>query len=212
MTDERDRDDQLLRAWRNGDARAGETLFDRHADAVARFLANKVDDDAAELTQATFVRMLDGRDRIRRGRAFRAYALTTAYNMLRKHLRELARGRMVDFAVDSIAGLARRPSSVIGEREEHRLLLEGLRRLPIDDQTIIELFYWEGLDSAAVGEVMGMPAPSVRTRLLRARQRLRQVMVELEAEPGLLRRAVEGMEDWAAELRERLPSDRKRSR
>lgn len=209
MTDDRGQDDALLAAWRDGDTQAGEALFDRHADAVARFLANKVDDDAAELIQATFVRMLDGRDRVRHGGAFRARALTTARNVLYRHLRERARDRdrEVDFEVDSIAELSRRPSSIIGEREEHQVLLEGLRRLPIDDQILIELFYWEGLDSPAVGEVVGIPAPSVRSRLFRARERLREVMTELSAEPGLLRRAVEGMDDWAAALRERLPSD-----
>jgi DNA-directed RNA polymerase specialized sigma24 family protein len=160
MMHDRDRDDELLRAWRKGDAQAGTELFDRHADAVARFLANKVDDDAAELVQATFVRMLDGRDRVRRGGAFRAYALATARSVLQKHLREQSRGRMVDFEVDSVAQLTRRPSSIIGEREEH----------------------------------------------------LRQIMAELSAEPGVLRRAMEGVEDWAAELRERLPADRKQPR
>lgn len=144
VTDARSPDDaELLLAWRNGDTNAGEALFDRHADAVARLLANKVDDDVAELLQATFVRILDGGEQLRPGRAFRTYAMTTARNMLRKHLRERQRGRDIDFEVDSIAELARRPSSILGERDEHRLLLEGLRRLPIDDQLMIELYYWE---------------------------------------------------------------------
>jgi RNA polymerase sigma factor (sigma-70 family) len=205
VTDARSPDDaELLLAWRNGDTNAGEALFDRHADAVARLLANKVDDDVAELLQATFVRILDGGEQLRPGRAFRTYAMTTARNMLRKHLRERQRGRDIDFEVDSIAELARRPSSILGERDEHRLLLEGLRRLPIDDQLMIELYYWEGMDSPAIGDVMGMPAPSVRTRLRRARERLGQLMAELTAEPGGLRRTVEDIDAWAAELRARL--------
>lgn len=60
------------------------------------------------------------------------------------------------------------------------------------------------MDSPAIGDVMGMPAPSVRTRLRRARERLGQLMAELTAEPGGLRRTVEDIDAWAAELRARL--------
>lgn len=71
-------------------------------------------------------------------------------------------------------------------------------------ELMIELYYWEGMDGPAIGDVMGMPAPSVRTRLRRARERLGQLMAELTAEPGGLRRTVEGIDAWAAELRARL--------
>jgi RNA polymerase sigma factor (sigma-70 family) len=203
-SDDRVPDLALLTAWQSGDTTAGERLFDRHADAVARFFENKVRNDAEELVQATFLRMLEGRDRIRDVRAFRAFVFAIARNVLHEHLRELARGREVDPEVDSMVALVPGPSTLVGEREEHRLLLEGLRRLPIEDQILVELAYWEGLDSGALGEIVGMPASSVRTRISRARERLRQTMAELAATPTVLASTFEGMEGWAAELRARL--------
>jgi hypothetical protein len=51
-------DAELLEAWRGGDQRAGEKLFDRHAESVARFFENKTGDRAEDLVQATFLRMV----------------------------------------------------------------------------------------------------------------------------------------------------------
>ncbi|MCA9709102.1 MAG: sigma-70 family RNA polymerase sigma factor [Myxococcales bacterium] len=201
VSDDREQDASLLLAWRGGDDRAGERLFDRHADAVARFFENKVCQGADDLIQATFLRMLEGRDQIREVRAFRAYVFGIARNVLREHLRELGRGRQVDPEVDSMAQLAPGPTSVVGQREEHRLLLEGLRHLPVEDQLLLELFYWEGLRGPALGEILGVTPSSVRSRLARARARLERAMAQLAAPAAVLASTVEGLDGWAAELR-----------
>ena len=60
-------------------------LFDRHADAIARFFENKVRDGAEDLIQATFLRMMEGRERIL-GESFRAFMFGIARNVLREHL------------------------------------------------------------------------------------------------------------------------------
>jgi RNA polymerase sigma-70 factor (ECF subfamily) len=132
MSEDWQQDVALLDAWRDGDDRAGERLFDRHADAVARFFENKVRDGAEDLTQATFLRLIEVRERIRVGIAFRAFVIGIARNVLREHLREPGRGRQVDPEVDCMAELAPGPSTLIGAREEHRLLIEALRLFRIE--------------------------------------------------------------------------------
>lgn len=201
-------DDALLQAWRSGDDRAGERLFDRHADAVARFFENKVREGADDLTQATFVRMLESRDRALQVRSFRGYVFGVARNVLREHLRALARGRRIDPEVDSMAELAPGPTTVVGQREEHRLLLEGLRRLPLQDQILIELTYWEGLGSRSLGEILDVPASTVRSRLARARERLQQAIAAQDAPSALLASTLDGLERWAADLRAQLSTPR----
>jgi RNA polymerase sigma factor (sigma-70 family) len=197
-------DAELLAAWRRGDQRAGECLFDRHADAIARFFENKVRHGAEDLTQATFLRMLEGRDRVRLDAAFRAFAFGIARNVLREHLRELTRGRAVDPAVDSMAGLAPGPSTVVGARQEHQLMLEGLRHLPIDDQILLELYYWEELQTDEIAEVLGIPPSSTRRRLSETRARLDAKMAEIAASPELLDRTLRNLESWIAEVRQQL--------
>ena len=36
------------------------------------------------------------------------------------------------------------------ERDEERLLLDALRRLPVELQTVLELYYWEEMTSATI--------------------------------------------------------------
>lgn len=204
----RARDIDLLEAWRSGDGRAGERLLDRHSGAIVGFFKRKARNDAEDLAHTTFMRMLESRDRVHDAGAFRAYALGIARNVLREHVRELGRTRNIDPEVDALAQLAPGPSTVASEREEHQLLVDGLRRLSVGDQTIVELFYWEGLDSGALGAIVGMPASSVRTRLSRARERLKQLMTESALSHTVITNTRVGLDGWAAELRARVATDR----
>lgn len=199
-----EQDASLLVVWQQGDQSAGERLFDRHADAVARFFENKVRRGAEDLTQATFLRVLEGRDRIREGGSFRAFMLGVARNVLREHIRELVRGERIDPEVDSMADLDPGPSSVMGERQEHQLMLEGLRHICIEDQMLLELFYWEGLRTHEVAEVLGISSSAARRRLAKARARLDAMMAQIAASPELLNRTLRNLESWVAEVRKQL--------
>ncbi|MFV8753551.1 RNA polymerase sigma factor [Nannocystaceae bacterium ST9] len=199
-----ERDAELLEGWRAGDDRAGEQLFDRHADAVARFFENKVHESADDLTQTTFLRMVEGRERVRAGLAFRAYLFGIAHNVLREHLRQLAHGRELDPDVDSMADLAPGPITEAGTREEHRVLLEALRRLPLKHQLLLELFYWEKLKTHEIAEILAIPASTARTRLASARAKLGETLAAVAASPELLASTLHGLDTWATDLRERL--------
>lgn len=204
VTEPAEQDAELLAAWRGGDQDAGERLFDRHADAVARFFENKVRRGAEDLTQATFLRMLEGLDRIRARSTFRSFVFGVAHNVLREHLREVYHGQRVDPAVDSMAGLAPGPSTVVGMRQEHQLMLEGLRHLSIDDQILLELYYWEELPTLEVAEILGLAESSIRRRLVDARHRLDIKMAAIAASPDLLARTLQNLDSWVAEVRRQL--------
>jgi RNA polymerase sigma-70 factor (ECF subfamily) len=64
-------------------------------------------------------------------------------------------------------------------REMQRLLELLIAGLPDDLRRPLELSTVQELTSAEIGEVMGIPEGSVRTRLLRARQLLKEKMAAL---------------------------------
>lgn len=196
----------LIEAWRDGDAAAGEQLFRRHFSAVSRFFRNKFTTGVDDLIQQTFVAMVEGQQRLRADRSFRSYLFGIAHNVMRTHLRALDRGRKFDPTSSSIAQLDPGPSTMHGEREEQRLLLRALRQIPLEHQVVLELVYWEELNAAEIAAVVGVPHSTMRSRIARARAVLEAKIEELAQSAALCQSTLDGLEQWAADVRERAAS------
>ncbi len=201
-------DFELLEAWRAGEDRAGRELFERHFESVFRFFRNKLDHGAEDLTQQTFLGLVKAKHSFRGDSSFRTFIFTVARKRLYTHLRD--RGRRKDAEVLSTRsvvdlGLAS-PSRVVAAKEEQRLLLRGLRRLPIDMQVALELFYWEDMGINEISAVLEIPAGTVKSRLQRARARLDGILEELAGSEALLKSTVDNFDAWARELQGQLGS------
>ena len=185
----------LLDRWRAGDADAGQALFQRHFDSIYGFFETKCEAEADELTQATFLACLRARDQFRKDASFRTYLFTIARHELYRLLRtRQRRDDTLDFELSSIAELISTPGTRIARNQEHRRLIEALRALPVEQQTLLELHYWEDQDISALAEIFEAPAATIRTRLHRARKALRDRM-EGAAPPDVLQ-TLETMDRW----------------
>ncbi len=200
--DERGSDEQLLGRWRGGEQAAGATLLERHHDSVARFFMYKLGPDSKDLVQATFLGLLEGLERFRGEASFRTLLFAIARKQLLKHLRNRVRDRN-RFRSDevSLVDLAPSPISAIVVHERHKLLLAGLRRLPIDTQLLIELHYWEKLKLRELAEILDLPINTVKTRMRRGRVRLEAELRVLADSPEQLETTLRGLRGWAEELR-----------
>jgi RNA polymerase sigma-70 factor (ECF subfamily) len=198
-------DAQLLDRWRLGDREAGKALFARYYDTLERFFVNKVQNGIGDLVQETFRMCLEARDRIEDTSKFRSYLFSIAFNVLRGHFRKKARrGTEIDLDETCVQELAPGPCSVLVEREQQRLLLEALRSVPLNDQLILELQYWESLKIGDIAEILGVPEGTVKGRLYRARERLEAAMRELAASAEVLATTLSDLDDWARQCRRQL--------
>jgi RNA polymerase sigma-70 factor (ECF subfamily) len=190
----------LLAQWRAGDGGAGQALFERHFDSIYGFFETKCPADADELVQATFLACLRAKDQFRGDSSFRTYLFTIARNELYRVLRTRQRkgGAQVDLAMSSIAELVSTPGTKMARSQEHQQLLEALRQLPVEQQTLLELHYWEDLEIAELARIFDAPAATIRTRLHRARKALRE-RVEHAAPPAALE-SLESLDAWAKGL------------
>ncbi|MCA9710194.1 MAG: sigma-70 family RNA polymerase sigma factor [Myxococcales bacterium] len=196
-------DAELLEAWRQGDRAAGSELFERHYAAVVRFFANKVSGDPADLIQETFEACVKGRDRLNDDAGFVRYLFGVAYNVLRRHYeRNRKHDQRFDPGTESTADLSPGPATMMARRDEHRLLLAALRRIPLAHQVVLELFYWEGMTSATIAEVLDTPHGTIRTRLRRARQEVEAELAVLIRDPVRLQQALADIDTLASEIRE----------
>lgn len=197
----------MLEAWQGGDRAAGKELFERYYALLVRFFANKIGGDPMDLVQETFLGCVAGQTRLRDRRNFRSFLFGIAYNQLRKYYeRQRAHQERVDPSSDSVADLAPGPSSLLTEGAEQKLLLDALRHIPIEHQVVLELFYWEDLNSAEISEILQQPRGTIRTRLRRARQLLEEAVTSLTRDPKLVESTNGDLEGWAAKIRATLPS------
>ena len=96
------------------------------------------------------------------------------------------------------------PTGVLAAQDEHRLLLQALRHLPLDLQIALELYYWERMTQPDIGHVLGIPEGTVKSRLNRARNLAREKIAELAASRELATSTTGDLEGWARGLRTKL--------
>lgn len=194
-------DFELLDRWRAGDSGAGKALLDRYAGKLYRFFMNKIDGSVDDLVQDTLLACVEGRDRFRRDAGFDAYVFGIARNVFFGFLR--ARGRAdeaFDPASSSLADVGPTPSEIVARKKEEQLLLLALRRLPVDDQLLFELYHRQELTGPELAVVLGIGERAVRSRLRRAKQALHDQLAQLAESPVLLRSTWADFESWAREL------------
>jgi RNA polymerase sigma factor (sigma-70 family) len=199
-------DASLLAAWRSGDREAGRELVDRHYAAIARFFHNKVTAEADDLVHRTFLACVEAKAPFRGESSFRTYLFAIARNELYAHYRR-ARRVHEELAFDtlSVADLGESPSQIIARAQEQRLLLEGLRRIPVSAQIALELSYWEGLTTKEIAEVLGIPHGTVRSRIRAARHALEAAIASISRSRAVLESTVDNLERWLSSMRGRVP-------
>lgn len=195
-------DFELLDAWRAGDRAAASALFARHFTDVFAFFRSKLEHVAEDLTQQTFLNCVESRDRFRGVTTFRIYLFIVARNCLYSYVRKKAnRDHDPDFALTSLVALDPSLSGALIFREQNRLLVHALRRLPIELQIAIELYYVQRLQAAEIAEVLGIPVGTVRSRIRRAIEQLRVNLELLTSDSAPVRTTLTDLRRWAHELR-----------
>jgi RNA polymerase sigma-70 factor (ECF subfamily) len=177
----------LIARIRGGDRAAFETLVrpyqGRLYQTILRITRNRA--DAADLYQDAMLRAYERLDDFRGDASFKSWLFRIAVNGALMHWR--ARRRRPFLAEDDVprfnwmGGFARPVVNWASSAEEtaHRaqlrtVLTEAMDRLPDLDRTIVWLKDVEGLSHAEIAAATGSTALAVRSRLHRARLRLRE--------------------------------------
>ena len=166
-------DEDLVTRWRGGDNSAGHMLFARHFDSLYRFFRTKCGNDADELVQTTLLACVDARLHFRGEASFRTYLFAVARQKLHRFFSTRPR---FDPMLSSVADITTSVRTVIARDQAHAALIGALQQLPLDWQTLLELHYWEGVDTIRLAEIFGVPKGTIRVWLHRARVKLRDLL------------------------------------
>jgi len=192
-------EDALVRRAQGGIREAFDGLVRLHSRAIYqlayRFCWNH--DDADDITQETFVRAYEHLRTFRDGHPFSPWLRRIAVNCCLRFRKRSSRDEAAALdpaSRDAAPALADTLASQDRVREE-------LRGLPARQRAAIVLFELEGLSVAETAEVMGCAPGTVKRHLHRARNALRERLVDLIEDE----RAAQGGDD--DELRDRAAVD-----
>ncbi|MBV1856851.1 MAG: sigma-70 family RNA polymerase sigma factor [Nannocystaceae bacterium] len=194
---------KLLDAWALGDERAAQALLTRHFDRLFRFFELSAPGAAEDLVQETLLAALEGRDSYRADANFCAFLMGIARNKVLMYWRTRSRRpREVDVGALSLEALGASATSVIARRDAERSLLLALRLIPLADQLLLQMHYWDGLTGPELANALDVPEGTVRSRLRSAKARLREHVGQGSA------RDVDddSFDAWVRSLRKRLHS------
>lgn len=183
-------DADLLGPVRDGDVPAFAELFERHGRRVLGHCFRRTADPALaeDCLSMVFLEAWRHRREVRlAGHSLLPWLLAVANNVLRNQHRSLRRyraalGRMPappaepDFAED-VAGR-------LDDQRRVRAVVDLVGRLGQADRDVLELCVWDGLTYEEAAVAMGVPVGTVRSRLSRARERLRQLEAGAAAAAG----------------------------
>jgi RNA polymerase sigma-70 factor (ECF subfamily) len=168
----------LIRHAVDGDTAAWETLMRAHQQAVFRlaYLLVGDPDDAEDVAQDTFLRAWKHLKGFDATRPLRPWLLSIASNLSSNRRRSAGRY----FAALTRAFRAEPLPATIEERSTEQLdaneLWKAVQKLNVHDQQIVYLRYFLDLPIAETSEVLQVAEGTVKSRLSRALEKLRNII------------------------------------
>jgi len=171
-------DEDLMLEVRNG---AGETLgvlFDRYHTPLYNFYSKLTGDRtlSEDLVQEVFLRILKYRQSYQPGTPFRAWIYQIARNARVDHYRKTP--RHITFEPEMAPAVM--PKDSAQHSEEAELLHRALMQMPEEKREILILSRFQELKYDEIARLLGCELGTVKTRMHRAIQELRQTFRQLE--------------------------------
>lgn len=170
----------MIRRAQAGDDDAYTVLVRQHEEAVFRLAYVIVGDadDAADVAQEAFIRAYRHLDRFDASRPLRPWLLHIAANLARNRRRTLGRYTAVLGRVFTLAPrVARSAEAENTLNQQSEALWQAIRRLDRRDQEVICLRYMLELSVEDTAQVLDVRPGTVKSRLSRALDRLRGVVL-----------------------------------
>lgn len=177
-------DDETALAESAWNPAAFEPLVERHSAALHGYLSRRAPADADDLLAEIWLGAFAGRSGFdpTRGTA-RAWLFGVARHVLAAHWRAggAASPSGADFALESASDPWQAVDGRLDAAAVAPLIRRTLRELPAAERELLLLVIWEELTPAEAAAVVGIPQGTARSRLHRARTRLRDALALAQA-------------------------------
>jgi RNA polymerase sigma-70 factor, ECF subfamily len=186
-------DEELVARLRLGDAQALRSLMERYRGPLHGYLVRLLGstDDAEDLFQDAWLRVLRNAARFDERRAFRPWLYAIATNLVRNTYRARSYRDALSLdrpgggeggdedapsLVSRLAGRGPQPGDEAERDESARQVRDAVGELPEKGRAALVLFYYQGLSYEEIGEALEIPVGTVKSRIHNAVARLAKVL------------------------------------
>jgi RNA polymerase sigma-70 factor (ECF subfamily) len=183
----------LVEQCRDGDSAAMEKLILKYQNRIYNVILKMCvnPDDAAELTQETFVKVIQSIDKFEGRSSFYTWAFRIAVNLTLNYCQRNTRIAVQSLDAEECRNPAEArqvlkeflsdetspdPAAVAQNKELCEIAMQSLMKLDEAQRAVIVLRDIEGMNYAQIAKVLGIELGTVRSRLSRARTRLREII------------------------------------
>jgi RNA polymerase sigma-70 factor, ECF subfamily len=173
----------LIARWKSGDERAATALVERHAEAVARFVASVgARRDVEDLVQETFVRAFGSLDSFRGESSLRTWLFTIARRLLvdrRRSERRRGGGLTMQVEVQDVDAVTEYTAldAVVADETEWRMR-EAMARLTPTQREVFTLRVAEGMSYREIAEAAETTEGAARVHYHNAMRAIKEFLDE----------------------------------
>jgi len=178
-------DENLMIAVRNGDVEKLGILFDRHHRALFDFFARMTGSraPAEDLVQDVFFRMLKYRETFRNDSRFKAWMFHIARNARFDHFRKHQGETLLpDNFTDFVESRSILPPQELEQQQHAQILERAMYKLSEEKREVLVLSRYQDMKYEQIAEVMGCEVGTVKVRVHRALNELRDIFMKLSGE------------------------------
>jgi len=174
-------DEALIALIAKGHKRAMELLFARHSVRVHRFVCRLTGDSllAEEIVSDVFLAVWRGAENFAVKSRVSTWLLAIARHKAIAVLRRRKELQLDDEDAAAIADGANGPETSVQEANRSAIIQQCLKRLSPSHREIIDLVYYHEKSVAEAAQIVGIPEGTVKTRMLRARLRMAELLKDV---------------------------------
>lgn len=176
---------ELVKRSQTGDVQAFEALFKKYESRIYNFIRQMVrnDNDAADLTQETFIRVYNSLPNLRTPEAFVSWLHRVALNLSRDFAKrpkartvslDQSLGENEDDYTLEIPDTSQGPEKKLESEELLQQVQKAISTLSPDHRAVVVMHHLEGMDLDEIAEAMGCSVGTIKSRLSRARDVLKR--------------------------------------
>ncbi|HPS59153.1 MAG TPA: sigma-70 family RNA polymerase sigma factor [Spirochaetota bacterium] len=179
--DEETGDNELIRSFISGDMRSFELLAERYRDMAYNLCYNITGDydEAMDCAQDSFIKAYRNLHRFEFRSAFSTWLYTICVNTCRNRLTASWNRKRVhvnDLVLENLKDCSPDPEDELIRSERELIVRGAIAKLPEEERVLVVLRDMEGRSYTEITEITGIIQGTVKSRLARARHRLRGLL------------------------------------